>query len=149
MGSQNLYVSLVDCSSTVRGKDQGPPVPAPGLTWAPGIEQQDELPELVGCGRALDGVDVNLQQIASHSSHWGRTQAHLQGRGPIVLQRRDPGAGPTATCQAEHGPSSFGHIWQRSWEGKRSVLLSVATSQPAEESPRRSQQGPHPSQPQR
>ena len=40
-------------SLAVYGTDTGAEVRASCLTWAPGIEEQDELPKLVGCDRPL------------------------------------------------------------------------------------------------
>lgn len=112
-----------------RDRDKGPtPRPnthtqPPCLTWAPRIEEQNEFPELVGCDRPFEGVNVNLQEVSTHSRcGWG-TQTHLQRRGPVGLQWGHPGAGALMICQAEHSPSALGQVWQRSWKRSRAEAL--------------------------
>lgn len=84
------------------------------LTWAPGVEEQDELPELVGRDRTLVGVNANFQEVSTHGCHGRSAQAYVQGGGSIGLQGNNPGAWATTACEAKHCPCPFGQVWQGS-----------------------------------
>ena len=86
----------------------------PCLTWAPGIEEQDKLPQLVGSDKTLVGVDPNFQEVSAHGCYGRSTEAHFQGVGPVSFQGRNPGAWATTACEAEYCPSPFGQIGQGS-----------------------------------
>lgn len=143
--SRNPWTWLSE--ALTKGQRQGTPTWAPRLTWAPGIEEQNELSELVGCDGPLEGVNVNFQKVPTHRRHGRSTQAHLQGGGPVGLQWGYPRTRTTMICQAEHSSRPLGQVWQWSWEGSRTEALwgdpPPHITQPC------TSRGPHQSQPRR